>query len=80
MEAQYANVGTASGTAPDLSVVSDTDPSHYLGVAAVPGIEVEKATNGVDADAPAGPEILVGDPVAWTDERATFPVLVTRRV
>ncbi len=28
-------------------------------------ISLEKSTNGFDADEPTGPEILVGDPVAW---------------
>ncbi|MDH3730405.1 MAG: choice-of-anchor E domain-containing protein [Acidimicrobiia bacterium] len=31
-----------------------------------PSIDIEKATNGEDADAPTGPEIPVGDAVAWT--------------
>jgi hypothetical protein len=33
----YANVGTATGTAPDGQVVSDSDPSHYH-VVVGPGI------------------------------------------
>jgi len=31
-----------------------------------PGIEIEKATNGQDADSPPGPYIPVGDSVTWT--------------
>ena len=31
-----------------------------------PSIDIEKFTNGEDADNPPGPEILVGDPVTWT--------------
>lgn len=31
-----------------------------------PSIDIEKATNGEDADTPTGPEIFVGDPVNWT--------------
>jgi hypothetical protein len=31
-----------------------------------PAIDIEKATNGQDADAPTGPAIPVGDPVTWT--------------
>jgi len=31
-----------------------------------PAIDIEKATNGEDADAPPGPQVLVGDPVTWT--------------
>jgi hypothetical protein len=44
--------------------VSDSDPSHYFGVSAE--IDLEKATNGEDADLPPGPEIPVGEPVEWT--------------
>ena len=44
--------------------VTDADPSHYFGVA--PGIDIEKATNGEDADAPPGPFISVGGTVTWT--------------
>ncbi len=64
---QYANVGrvTARGAGPSGTVtVSDTDPSHYFGTA--PGIDIEKSTNGVDADEAPGPFIPVGDPVTWT--------------
>lgn len=31
-----------------------------------PAIDIEKATNGEDADTPTGPIILAGDPVIWT--------------
>jgi len=31
-----------------------------------PAIDIEKATDGADADTPPGPTITVGDPVAWT--------------
>jgi hypothetical protein len=31
-----------------------------------PAIDIEKFTNGEDADTPTGPHILVGDPVVWT--------------
>ena len=62
---QYENVGTATGTPPGgLADVSDTDPSHYLGVDS--GIDIEKATNGQDADTEPGPGILAGSPVTWT--------------
>jgi uncharacterized repeat protein (TIGR01451 family) len=33
---------------------------------AVPAIEIQKATNGEDADDPPGPYIPVGEPVTWT--------------
>ena len=61
---QYANIGTATGTPPVGSDVSDTDPSHYFG--ANPDIHIEKATNGQDADAPTGPIVPVGSLVTWT--------------
>jgi uncharacterized repeat protein (TIGR01451 family) len=60
---QYANLGTASGVYAS-AVVSDTDPSHYVG--AQPAIDLEKHTNGSDADTPPGPRIPTGEPVTWT--------------
>jgi len=47
-----------------LPVVTSTDPSHYFG--SVPQIDIEKATNGDDADTPTGPTITIGGPVNWT--------------
>ncbi len=44
--------------------IGDADPSAYFG--ASPGIDVEKATNGVDADTGTGPFVSVGDEVEWT--------------
>lgn len=42
------------------------------------GIDIEKATNGVDADNPNGPEIPVGGTVTWTYEvRNTGNVLLS---
>ena len=77
---QYANVGSvtanpravpvADPNAPAVNEtfpeeVSDDDPSHYFG--AQPSIDLEKATNDVDADAAAdGPFIPVGGNVEWT--------------
>ncbi|PIE56709.1 MAG: hypothetical protein CSA34_03630, partial [Desulfobulbus propionicus] len=43
--------------------VSATDPSHYFGETG--GIDIEKSTNGVDADDSPGPYIPSGDPVTW---------------
>jgi hypothetical protein len=31
-----------------------------------PAVDIEKATNGQDADTPTGPQIVVGGPVTWT--------------
>ncbi len=60
---QYANTGTVTG-AYDGSTVTDSDPSHYFGSA--PAIDIEKLTNGEDADNPTGPFIPVGNAVNWT--------------
>ena len=69
-EGQYANIGTATGTplggtSPNDDV-SDTDPSHYFGELPPPGVDIEKATNGFDADDPPGPTLEEGDAVTWT--------------
>ena len=58
---QYANVGTVTAQG---GTVRDSDPSHYFG--ARPAIDIEKATNGEDADAPTGPFITPGTLVTWT--------------
>jgi len=71
---QYANLGTVVATAPDTvdadgepvvdPQVSDDDPSHYLGAA--PAVDIEKATNGEDADLVTGPLVPKGGEVWWT--------------
>jgi hypothetical protein len=60
---QYENLGTVTGTAPDNSTVTDSDPSHYWGVIAA--VEIRKYTNGLNADVPPGPEIPAGGQVVW---------------
>ncbi len=60
----YSNVGTVTATDPLDQVVTATDPSHYYGF--LLQIDIEKYTNGQDADTPTGPSIPVGDPVTWT--------------
>ncbi|MGW9167330.1 DUF7507 domain-containing protein [Agromyces sp. NPDC055658] len=71
---QYENLGTVTGIGPETTdvdgetvageEVTDEDPSHYFGVA--PAVDIEKATNGEDADEPTGPSITVGGDVEWT--------------
>jgi hypothetical protein len=62
---QYQNTATVGGNPPPpLDRIFDGDSSHYYGVE--PGIQIEKLTNGVDADAAPGPHILVGEPITWT--------------
>ena len=69
---QYANIATITGLSQEGLVapripVSDTDPSHYFGDS--PNIDIEKLTNGQDADDPNGgdvPQIPAGGTVTWT--------------
>jgi uncharacterized repeat protein (TIGR01451 family) len=60
----YENTGIATGVDEVGGQVDDEDPSHYFG--SVSEIRVEKATNGVDADQPTGPQIPAGGAVTWT--------------
>ena len=60
----YANMGTVTATPSGGDEVSDSDFSHYFGGNV--GVDIEKATNGEDADAAPGPTLNVGDPVTWT--------------
>ncbi len=63
VEGQYANVGLVTTD----QEVSDSDPSHYIGfVPEEPAVDIEKATNGEDADAPTGPQVPTGSTVTWT--------------
>ncbi len=81
----YANTAavSATGAVSDLPT-ADTDPSHYLVPLPVPAIDIEKATNGVDADtADAAVDIVEGEIVTWTyvvtntgDERLTTIAVV----
>jgi len=61
---QYENTGTVVGTDPTDTDVTDDDPSHYFGVASA--VDIEKATNGDDADEAPGPLVPVGGDVEWT--------------
>ncbi len=62
---QYSNTATVTATPPGgLAPVITQDTSHYFGV--ITGLDIEKSTNGQDADTAPGPLILIGDPVNWT--------------
>ena len=51
------NISTSAGA--EVSVVYEYTPN-------LPDIDIEKATNGEDADTPTGPQIPVGGDVTWT--------------
>ena len=64
-----ANTGTADASHTDVdgdtANRSHSDSSHYFGTS--PSVAIEKSTNGFDADAAPGPEILAGSRVSvWT--------------
>ncbi len=73
---QYANEGSVTATPVDSddnpildaddnpTTVTDDDDSHYYG--ADPQIEIEKRTNGEDADTAPGPNVAPGSAIAWT--------------
>ena len=60
---QYENLATVEGKDPLGNKLTDKDPSHYYG--GKPGIDVEKSTNGQDADSGTGPVVAVGSTVTW---------------
>jgi uncharacterized repeat protein (TIGR01451 family) len=63
-EGPYTNTGSAWTISPGGEWVMASDVSHYYG--AILALEIEKHTNGQDADAPPGPNILVNKAVTWT--------------
>jgi uncharacterized repeat protein (TIGR01451 family) len=66
VEGEYRNEGRARAS-DGTNRVSDIDVSHYTGTDdAFAAIEVQKSTNGEDADDPTGPIVNVGDPIQWT--------------
>lgn len=60
---KYANLGSVVGYY-DVIQVTDDDPSHYI-VSCEPDIDIEKYTNGYNADLPSGPAIEVGETITW---------------
>lgn len=66
LSGQYENIGTATAQYASQTV-EDTDPSHYLGgLAPIVKVDIETATNGVDADTGTGPSIIYGADVVWS--------------
>jgi hypothetical protein len=62
-EGQIGHSSVVTGTF-ETQVYSDADQTFYFG--AIPAVEIQKLTNGEDADDPIGPVLSVGDPVTWT--------------
>ncbi len=62
----YRNVGRVSAQASGNRTARATDPSHYLGQVDGAAIDIEKSTNGHDADDPPGPFLRPGTPIVWT--------------
>ncbi len=64
----YENTATAVGHTPNGGQVEDTDPSHYRtrGPEVLYTLQIEKATNGQDADTAPGVTLEVGDAVTWS--------------
>ena len=61
----YTNTATVTGFPTNGgSSVTDDDPSSYFGLK--PAIDLEKATNGEDADVEPGPSVKVGSVVTWS--------------
>jgi uncharacterized repeat protein (TIGR01451 family) len=65
---QQSASATVTGTPPGglAPITSAPDWIYYLG--AQPAIDLQKKTNGFDADSPTGPLIKIGQPVTWTYE------------
>jgi hypothetical protein len=65
----YRNVGTVTGKGVESGKpVDDDDPSAYHVEPEPPAasVDLEKATNGHDADTAPGPQLTEGDAVIWT--------------
>ncbi len=60
---QYGNLGRARGSPPIGADVKASSPGYYFGSS--PFLRLEKLTNGIEADIPPGPIVLIGDTVEW---------------
>jgi hypothetical protein len=56
------NADTGQITVHTITITDNDEPPNVL----IPRINIEKATNGMDADTAPGPEITVGSSVVWT--------------
>ena len=60
-----SSVGAFCRTGVSKITAGDTN-NAWLSCAGVSSVDIEKATNGADADTPTGPQIPVGGAVTWT--------------
>lgn len=80
IEGDYGGEATVTALS-DAGTVSDIDASYYTGVQAT--IQLEKSTNGQDADDAPGPQLEVGSSVRWeyvvtnTGDAALTDIVVT---
>jgi uncharacterized repeat protein (TIGR01451 family) len=59
------NTATVTGKDPEGQDVTDTDDESVT-LPQSPAIDIEKSTNGQDADNPPGPNVVVGDAITWS--------------
>ncbi|HBL26072.1 MAG TPA: hypothetical protein DD490_04470 [Acidobacteria bacterium] len=62
----HHNVATVQGKPPCGPNASASDPVYYTVIANEPAIDIQKLTNGEDADAEPGPSLELGAPVTWS--------------
>lgn len=71
---QYSTVGRVTAITPLLEDVSDEDPTHYYGGP----LDIEKFTNGTQADEPPGPTLQTEGVVEWkyivTNRSSDIPI------
>jgi hypothetical protein len=61
-----SNTATATGDYAGVTVADSNDASYCGPFEPVPAIDIEKYTNGEDADTPTGPIVAIGSPITWT--------------
>jgi hypothetical protein len=62
---QYNNLGTVTAKTSVGDTLTASDASSYFGTTQ-PGISIETAVNGNDADTPKGPEVAAGSPLSFS--------------
>ena len=62
------NRGKFEARFPNTGLVTEGHSSEIIVLQCNPGVDVEKSTNGADADDPTGPYIDEGAPVTWSYE------------